>query len=470
MPRTANLQRVLVIDDEADLLLLMQLTLTKLGLEVITAASWAEAQEKLLRERFALCLTDMRLGDGSGLDVLRLIQERGLDLPCAVITAYGNTDNAVTALKAGAFDYLAKPVSLEQLRTLVKSALQVQDRARVSNSKQVTAARQARKSEAALIGQSQAISSLRETIQRYAASSSAVHIHGESGTGKELAARMLHAASPRADGPFVAVNCGAIPENLMESEFFGYRKGAFTGAEGDREGYFQAASGGTLFLDEVADLPLTLQVKLLRAIQEKKVRRVGGTQEEPCDVRIVSATHKSLTQEVSEGRFRQDLFYRLHVLQIEMPPLRHLDSDIELIAMSILERITGREDVRLTPRAIEALHAYDFPGNVRELENVLERAVALASDPAVIDAEDLRLRPEDNPVTSAAARETMLDPGSLSGRTPLQDFLDRCERETIEMALAQTRNNRTQAAKLLGITFRSLRYRLSRLGMRQDDE
>jgi len=471
MPKADRSQRVLVVDDELDLLVLMQLTLTQLGLEVVTAESVAEARSELARQRFALCLTDMRLGDGSGLDVLAAITELELDLPCAVITAYGNTDNAVTALKAGAFDYLAKPVSLDQLRSLVRSALKLTERARPAARGSSTAAAAPNEGPAAmLLGASPPMVTLREAIARYARATTAVHIHGESGTGKELAARMLHAASARMAGPFVAVNCGAIPENLMESEFFGYRRGAFTGAESDREGFFHAASGGTLFLDEVADLPLSLQVKLLRAIQEKKVRRVGGTQEEACDVRIVSATHKSLPMEVSAGRFRQDLYYRLNVLQLEMPALRDLGDDVELIARGILRRITGDERADFTEAARRALCNYDFPGNVRELENVLERAVALAHNPQQIDATDLRLTPEDNPVTRAAGVANPAGEGGLIGRTPLQDYLDRCERETLEMALAQTRNNRTQAAKLLGITFRSMRYRLARLGMTTDDE
>ncbi len=467
MHRADVTQRVLVVDDEDDLLTLMRLTLTKLGLEVVTAGSVAEARDALARGRYSLCLTDMQLGDGTGLDVLAAISAGDHDLPCAVITAYGNADNAVTALKAGAFDYLAKPVSLEQLRTLVKSALKLSDRPR-------TPPRGGDGTPTdggpVLLGDSPAMVALRESILRYARAATAVHIHGESGTGKELAARMLHAASPRAAGPFIAVNCGAIPENLMESEFFGYRKGAFTGADADRAGYFQAASGGTLFLDEVADLPLTLQVKLLRVIQDKRVRRVGATQEEDCDVRIVSATHKSLPQEVAAGRFRQDLYYRLNVLQLDMPPLRELGDDVELIAQGILRRITGRRDAGFTEAARQALHAYDFPGNVRELENVLERAIALAERPDLIDVADLRLRPEDNPVMRAAQVGPPVEAGTLAGRTPLQDYLDRCERETLELALAQTRNNRTQAAKLLGITFRSMRYRLARLGMNADDE
>jgi two-component system, NtrC family, response regulator PilR len=459
--------RVLVVDDEPDLLTLMQLTLTKLGLEVVTADSRHSALEALDRQSYALCLTDMQLGDGTGLDVLAAIAERGLDLPCAVITAFGNADNAVAALKAGAFDYLAKPVSLDQLRTLVKSAIQLPEK-RSSTSSAVSPVTSA-PGAPALVGESATIEALRTLLAKLANTLTPVHVCGESGTGKELAARILHASGPRANGPFVAVNCGAIPENLMESEFFGYRKGAFTGADSDRDGFFQAASNGTLFLDEVADLPLALQVKLLRAIQEKKVRKVGHTVEDAIDVRIVSATHKNLGSQVQSGHFRQDLFYRLNVLQVAMPALREIATDIAVIAARTLARITGGTATQLSPSALVALSRYPFPGNVRELENVLERAVALADDPLKIDASDLRLTLDDNAVTQAAATGAPVGTGNLAGRTPLQDFLDRSERETLELALTQTRGNRTQAAKLLGITFRSMRYRLERLGMEPDD-
>ncbi|MBC7708900.1 MAG: sigma-54-dependent Fis family transcriptional regulator [Rhizobacter sp.] len=455
--------RVLVIDDEPDLLTLMQLTLTKLGLEVVTADSRHSALDALDRHTFALCLTDMQLGDGTGLDVLAAIADRGLDLPCAVITAFGNADNAVAALKAGAFDYLAKPVSLDQLRTLVKSAIKLPEK------RSALASNASASSAPTLVGESATIDALRLLIGKLANTLTPVHVCGESGTGKELAARILHASGPRAAGPFVAVNCGAIPENLMESEFFGYRKGAFTGAESDRDGFFQAASNGTLFLDEVADLPLALQVKLLRAIQEKKVRKVGNTVEDAIDVRIVSATHKNLSALVQSGHFRQDLFYRLNVLQVTMPALREIPTDIPVIASRTLARITGGAPTTLSSGALIALARYPFPGNVRELENVLERAVALAENPSKIEAADLRLTVDDNPVTQAAATGTPAGAGTLSGRTPLQDFLDRSERETLELALAQTRGNRTQAAKLLGITFRSMRYRLERLGMEPDE-
>lgn len=463
--------RVLVVDDEPDLLTLMQLTLTKLGLEVITADSRQSAIAALDKQTYALCLTDMNLGDGTGLDVLAAIAERGLDLPCAVITAFGNADNAVAALKAGAFDYLAKPVSLDQLRTLVKSAIKVPER-RATPPTGASASANAASTDngrPTLVGESPAIEALRALLAKLANTNTPTYIHGESGTGKELAARILHWNGPRASGPFIAVNCGAIPENLMESEFFGYRKGAFTGAETDRDGFFQAATNGTLFLDEVADLPLSLQVKLLRAIQEKRVRKVGSTTEDAIDVRIVSATHKNLTTLVQSGLFRQDLFYRLNVLQVEMPALREIASDIPVIAARTLGRITGNSGAALSTGASNALMRYSFPGNVRELENVLERAVALADNPVLIESSDLRLTVEDHPVTHAAASGATSDAGTLAGRTPLQDFLDRSERETLELALAQTRGNRTQAAKLLGITFRSMRYRLERLGMEPDD-
>lgn len=461
--------RVLVVDDEPDLLTLMQLTLTKLGLEVVTADSRQSALDALDRQTYALCLTDMQLGDGTGLDVLAAIAERGLDLPCAVITAFGNADNAVAALKAGAFDYLAKPVSLDQLRTLVKSAIKLPDKRSAPAVNGAPVSNASTSSAPTLVGESATIDALRVLLGKLANTLTPVHICGESGTGKELAARILHASGPRAAAPFVAVNCGAIPENLMESEFFGYRKGAFTGAESDRDGFFQAASSGTLFLDEVADLPLALQVKLLRAIQEKKVRKVGHTVEDAIDVRIVSATHKNLGALVQSGHFRQDLFYRLNVLQVAMPALREIPTDIPVIASRTLARITGGMPTTLSSGALIALARYPFPGNVRELENVLERAVALAENPSKIEAADLRLTVDDNPVTQAAATGTPAGAGTLSGRTPLQDFLDRSERETLELALAQTRGNRTQAAKLLGITFRSMRYRLERLGMEPDE-
>lgn len=432
--------RVLLVDDEPDLLDLMELTLTKMGLETDRATSVAEAQAKLSTARYDLCLTDMRLTDGEGLAVVASASALPAPVPVAVITAYGNAGNAVAALKAGAFDYLAKPVALDQLRALVKSALKVPE-APASGS-----------SPRDLIGESAAMQDVRARIAKLARTQAPVYIAGESGSGKELAARLIHRLGSRADKPFVAVNCGAIPETLMESEFFGYRKGAFTGADADRGGFFQAADGGTLFLDEVADLPLSMQVKLLRVLQEKKVRKVGATTEEAVDVRIVSATHQNLAALVEAGRFRQDLYYRLNVIDLVMPSLRDRPEDIPELARALLDRLGGA-DVTLDAAAMRALSAYAFPGNVRELENILERALALCEDQR-ITPDDLNLAPN-----APAAQAT---PGSTY---PLQDYLDQAERAAILDALEQTRHNKTAAARLLGVTFRSLRYRLERLGI-----
>ena len=436
--------KILVVDDEPDLLELLELTLSRMGLDTSRAETVGEAIRLLDKEVFDLCLTDMRLPDGEGLRVVEHIHQKGLDVPVAVITAYGSAENAVAALKAGAFDYLSKPVALEQLRALVKQALKVPEKVQPSSSYQ-------------LLGESPAMLQVRGMIERLAKSQAPVFINGESGSGKELAARTIHLNGPRSELPFVAVNCGAIPENLMESEFFGYRKGAFTGAEADRDGFFHAANGGTLFLDEVADLPLAMQVKLLRAIQEKKVRKVGATQEEPVDVRIISATHKKLAALVESGHFRQDLYYRLHVIDLGMPSLREMGEDIPLIANAILAKLTRGTSARLLPEATKALEQYPFPGNVRELENILERGLSLAADPENITAEDLRLTP---------AADDSDGPSTPGEKWPLQDYLDRVERTAINEALEKTRFNRTAAAKLLGITFRAMRYRMERLGIK----
>jgi two-component system, NtrC family, response regulator PilR len=442
--RSRGQPKVLVIDDEPDLLELLELTLSRMGLDTVRAESVAQAIGLLDREPFDLCLTDWRLPDGEGLRVVEHINQKGLDVPVAVITAFGSAENAVAALKAGAFDYLAKPVALEQLRALVKQALKVPDKAQPAASYQ-------------LLGESQAMQQVRGMIERLAKSQAPVYINGESGSGKELAARMIHLGGPRGEQPFIAVNCGAIPENLMESEFFGYRKGAFTGAEADRDGFFQAASNGTLFLDEVADLPLAMQVKLLRAIQEKRVRKVGSTQEDAVDVRLISATHKNLPALVESGEFRQDLFYRLHVIELSMPPLREMREDIPLVAEAILRKLSRGTPARLQPDAVVALEKYPFPGNVRELENILERGLSLAADPTRINAEDLHLTPV------ADESDSPVPPGE---KWPLQDYLDRVERAAINEALEKTRYNRTAAAKLLGITFRAMRYRMERLGIK----
>jgi two-component system response regulator PilR (NtrC family) len=441
-------KRVLVVDDEADIRELLDLTLARMGLLADCVGSIAEARRMLASQRYHLCLTDMRLPDGEGLELVRLIADTAADVPVAVITAHGSAENAVSALKAGAFDYIAKPVSLEQLRGMVKSALELPSPAPAGDMH----------GEFGLLGESPAIDQVRRLIDRVARSQAPVHITGESGSGKELAARLIHTLGARRDRAFVPVNCGAIPENLMESEFFGYRKGAFTGASDDREGFFHVADSGTLFLDEVAELPLTMQVKLLRAIQEKRVRRVGATGEEAVDVRVICATHQDLKLLVEQGRFRQDLFYRLNVIELRMPALRECREDIPMLARHVLEQLARAANLPpppLTERALEALQSYPFPGNVRELENVLERALALMAGDC-IDVADLNLAP---------AHLFGIATATASGS--LQDHLDHVERQAILDALKQANNNRTAAARLLGVTFRSLRYRMARLGMNE---
>jgi two-component system response regulator PilR (NtrC family) len=454
---------VLVVDDEPDIRELLELTLVKMGIAVVSVGSVGEARQHLGTGEYDLCLTDMRLPDGDGLDLVRYVGTLGGDPPIAVITAFGSADNAVAALKAGAFDYVAKPVGLEQVRSLVKSALALPDRGDVP-------ARNHR-----LIGEGPAMRQVRDLIVRLARTQAPVYISGESGSGKELAARLIHDNGARHAGPFVPVNCGAIPENLMESEFFGYRKGAFTGATQDKEGFFQAASGGTLFLDEVAELPMTMQVKLLRAIQEKRVRKIGATQEDGVDVRILCATHQNLAAGVEEGRFRQDLFYRLNVIELRMPPLRECREDIPTIATSVLARLVAQGGVpfkRLSAPALQALTQYDFPGNVRELENIIERAVALS---AAEEIEPADLQPGNAPATAASVQSPAqpaptaqaADDGS---RRPLPEYLERVERDAILDALGRTGFNRTAAARLLGVSFRTLRYRMQRLGIKEERE
>ena len=454
-----NRKSVLIVDDEADIRELLVLTLSRMGVDADAASTIKEAEEALKARPYDLCLTDMRLPDGDGLQVLRHIAEHYGNTPVAVITAFGSTENAVAALKAGAFDYLAKPIKLEQLRPLVMSALKLP---RPTHSRRAAIGETPVPGVPRLLGESPAIEKARDMIGKLARSQAPVYITGESGSGKEVAARLIHLGSSRADAPFVAVNCGAIPENLMESEFFGYKKGAFTGADSDKIGYMQAAQRGTLFLDEVGDLPLAMQVKLLRVIQEKKVRPVGDTREEPIDVRIISATHRSLSEQVDAGEFRQDLFYRLNVIELKMPSLREIPEDIPLMVAEVLGRLArhaGTEPPHISEEAMMALRRYDFPGNVRELENILERAQALCSDNTITVA-DLYLT--QNPSKEKAPS---LD-GALGTRgLPLHDFLDQVEREAILKALEATRFNKTAAAKLLGITFRSLRYRLDRLGI-----
>lgn len=446
----------LVVDDETDIRELLVLTLERMGIAAASAKNVEEAQHMLAHQPYALCLTDMRLPDGTGLDLLRHITQNYPGLPVAVITAYGSAENAVSALKAGAFDYLTKPISLKQLRPLVEAALKLSD----------TSPRTA--SEISIIGESSAIQHVRSMIAKLARSQAPVYISGESGSGKELAARLIHINGSRRDGPFIAVNCGAIPENLMESEFFGYKKGAFTGANQDKEGMFQAANGGTLFLDEVADLPLAMQVKLLRAIQEKKVRMVGSTKEESVDVRIISATHRNLATMMENGHFRQDLYYRLNVIELRLPALREMPDDIPMLAKHLLDkqcRLMGINIPELDDSAIAALRKHPFPGNVRELENTLERALALC-DGRVITAGDFLLQGESR-IQHNLANDPVITPAN---GVALPEYLENIEKQMILDALEKTGHNKTAAAKLLGVSFRTLRYRLSKLGLSKDVE
>ncbi|MBC9252236.1 sigma-54-dependent Fis family transcriptional regulator [Pseudomonas alcaligenes] len=441
-------QRALIVDDEPDIRELLEITLGRMKLDTRSARNVKEAREWLAREPFDLCLTDMRLPDGTGLEIVQHIQQRHPQVPVAMITAYGSLDTAINALKAGAFDFLTKPVDLGRLRELVATALRLR-----------SASDEDGPVDTRLLGESPPMRALRSQILKLARSQAPVYISGESGSGKELVARLIHEQGPRTERPFVPVNCGAIPSELMESEFFGHKKGSFTGAIEDKQGLFQAANGGSLFLDEVADLPLSMQVKLLRAIQEKAVRAVGGQQEVVVDVRILCATHKDLAAEVAAGRFRQDLFYRLNVIELRVPPLRERREDIPLLADTMLRRLcegTGLPLTRLSDDALEKLKSYRFPGNVRELENMLERAYTLCEDEQ-IRASDLRLA---ETACSAESGEA-----SLAQIDNLEDYLEDIERKLIMQALEETRWNRTAAAQRLGLTFRSMRYRLKKLGI-----
>ncbi|WP_374675954.1 sigma-54-dependent transcriptional regulator [Ideonella sp.] len=471
---------VLVVDDEPDLLTLYELTLLREGHEVETAASVGEAWARLQQRVFRLVITDMRLPDGSGLDLLHRLERARRPEKVIVITAFGSAENAVEALKAGAFDYLTKPVDLKQFRAVVAGAL---GRVPVTTATARPAVLDTPAPLQRLVGGSDAMGQVRELVEKVARSMAPVLVHGESGTGKELVARAIHEVSVRAGQPFVAVNCGAIPENLLESEFFGYRKGAFTGAAEDRAGFFQAAHGGTLFLDEIGDLPLAMQSKLLRVIQERAVRPVGAVAEVPLNVRIVSATHKDLEAEVAAGRFRQDLFYRLNVIRITMPPLRERRGDVPQIAAALLERIARDAGVTPAPRLTAAAEArlarYAFPGNVRELENLLHRAVAL-SPGDVIDVADLGLPEallEDASHDAATAGGATESPGALPATAPapppgaeplppdLARHLDEIERAILVRALQEHGFNRTAAGARLGLSLRQMRYRMARLGI-----
>jgi len=427
----------LVIDDEPDICELLSLTLGRMDIRTETATDVAGAKKLLASKRFDLCLTDMRLPDGDGLELVEWMQTNARDVPVAVITAHGNVETAVQALKLGAFDFISKPLDLNNLRNIVRTALKVEE---------------PKKPQSRLQGDSSVMQELREMVDKVSRSQAPVHISGESGTGKELVARLIHESGPRADGPFMPVNCGAIPAELMESEFFGHRKGSFTGAVSDKIGLVQSADGGTLFLDEIADLPLAMQVKLLRVIQEKTVRPVGASEEEPANARILSATHKKLAQMVADGEFREDLYYRINVIELPVPALRDRGDDVLMLAEHILGKLS--KNITLDGDTRDALLSYPFPGNVRELENLLERAVTLCTS-GTISAADLNLRHV----------ATSQDSPSSFTSTDLGNQVEDVQRQAIMEALEKTRYNKTAAAKLLGLTFRQLRYRIKKLGI-----
>jgi two-component system response regulator PilR (NtrC family) len=444
---------VLIVEDEPDIRELVQLTLERMDVASTAAANLTEGRALLDRHAYQLCLTDMRLPDGNGIDLVEHIRDTRPDLPVAVFTAHGSMEAAVRALKAGAFDFVSKPVNLDILRRLVNTALEL-------NLNPVDD----RRSRQTLLGDSEPMQRIRSMIVKLSRSQAPVYISGESGTGKELVARLIHEKGPRREQPFVPVNCGAIPSELMESEFFGHKRGSFTGATADKQGLFQAADGGTLFLDEVAELPLHMQVKLLRAIQEKAIRPIGSQHEAPVDVRILSATHKDLAALVEAGKFRQDLYYRINVIQLRVPPLRERRDDIAALAEHVFARLSSDlpagERPQLGADALKALQRYGFPGNVRELENILERALTLCDGNTIREA-DLHL-PASELTTDNPDLDPPLEP---SDEFALDDYLGDIEREMIEKALQQTRYNKTAAAKLLGISFRALRYKLKKLDM-----
>lgn len=488
-----NTKKVLVVDDEPDIRELLTMTLDRMSLDSVTAADVTSARSLIATEHFDLCLTDMQLPDGDGLELVAEIQRNNPDMPVAVITAHGSVDTAVRALKAGAFDFVAKPVRLDDLRNLIQAAMRLSVSNDDDNAASVNRLHSDQGLKTRLLGQSRALEKIRVLIGKLSRSQAPVFINGESGTGKELVARLIHEQGPRAQGPFIAVNCGAVPGELMESEFFGHQKGSFTGAHSDKEGFFQAASGGTLFLDEVADLPLSMQVKLLRAIQEKAVRCVGANKEVSVDVRILSATHKNLAAMVEAGEFRQDLFYRLNVIEMTIPPLRERPEDIPELIDFLLQRLSeknGRHKSSIDANAVEFITAYDFPGNVRELENILERALTMnesghiladeillperlqnnvqpADSASVADADNFdgtttaNVAPDLTPQPSTTESTSQFEPGIEQ----LDEYVVRLEREAIIKALNKTKGNKTAAAKLLGITFRALRYKLDKLSI-----
>ena len=442
----------LIVDDEPDIRELLDITLSRMNIDTLCAENITQAKDLLAEHHFDLCLTDMRLPDGNGIELIKYIQEKFSSLPVAMITAHGNMEFAIEALKSGAFDFVSKPVDLNMLRNLVNTALKLSD----------DIIKETQDEQTGLLGNSESIKETRKKIQKLSRSQAPVYIHGESGVGKELVAKLIHEQGPRADKAFIPVNCGAIPAELMESEFFGHKKGSFTGANSDKEGLFQAADGGTLFLDEVADLPLVMQVKLLRAIQEKAIRPIGGQQEIPVNVRILSATHKDLAELTEKAEFRQDLYYRINVITLEVPSLREHPEDIPILAKYLLQKIADgwqTETPKLDEETIRVLNEYSFPGNVRELENILERAMTLHEN-NVITRSDLQL-PEISNIDKSAEEDSDV----LSERNLLDPVLIKKEKEVILQALEKTKHNKTAAAKLLGISFRALRYRIKKLGL-----
>ncbi|MBL4744113.1 MAG: sigma-54-dependent Fis family transcriptional regulator [Cycloclasticus sp.] len=447
----------LIVDDEPDILELLQITLSRMGIDSKSAQNISDAKKLLKTTSFDICLTDLQLPDGNGLELVEHIQKHCPTVPTAVITAFGSMEIAIQALKLGAFDFVSKPVDLKSLKALVGSAIKINNPVEPLD----------RRSREKLLGDSGVMATVRAKIAKLARSQAPIYISGESGTGKELVAKLIHEKGPRADQKFVPINCGAIPQELMESEFFGHKKGSFTGAIADKKGLFQTANGGTLFLDEIADLPLHMQVKLLRAIQEKAIRPVGSDTEQIVDVRILSATHKNLAKLVEEGKFRQDLYYRINVIELPLPKLSQRQEDIPALSEHILNKLSrlhSSAKAHLTESARKALSQYPFPGNVRELENILERAVTLC-DGDTIHKEDLQLPNETNRTSSTISEVIPSQKTSNSTKPPLEDYLGTLEKEAIVNALEKTRWNKTAAAKELGITFRALRYRLKKLGL-----
>ena len=447
----------LILDDEPDIRELLELTLNRMNIKCHLAANLKESFALLKKHNFDICLTDMKLPDGEGIELVEHLQKNYPNVPCAVITAFGNTEMAVRSLKAGAFDFISKPVDLTNLRDLVSTALRLEDASHIP---------QPERDE--LIGQSEAVNHIRNMIEKLARSQAPVHISGESGTGKELVARTIHNGSPRQDQPFIAVNCGAIPSELMESELFGHTRGSFTGADRDKKGLFEMADGGTLFLDEIAELPMHMQVKLLRVIQERAVRPIGGEHEKHIDVRILSATNKDLKKLVSQEKFRDDLYFRLNVIELPLPPLRERKQDIDLLTNKLLSRWSANNQTvyHMTPEARKIISEYDFPGNIRELENILERAVALSNE-GRIEATDLQLHTAS--IGSMQTAGENLASGSIPDRgdLPLETYLATIERGEILAVLEATRWNRSDTARRLGLSARQLRYKMSKLGINE---